>query len=69
MTEEELELVERRDTTYLQTFWNDNLANEDEAEMMIYESDSKYVRGWSDRRTFVIKNSSEKSLTNNCSLQ
>ena len=58
LTEEELELVERRDTSYLQTFWTSN-PDVDETEMMLSESDSKYVRGVSERKTFVIENSSE----------
>ena len=60
LTEEELELVERRDTSYLQTFNLGNYADVDKTEMMLSESDSKYVRGYSRRRTFVIKNLSEK---------
>ena len=61
LTEEELELVERRDTSYLQTFALRNDADVDETEMMLSESDSKYVRGNCWRRTFVIENSSETS--------
>ena len=68
LTEKELELVERRDTNYLQTFrWS--FPDVDETEMMLSDSDSKYLRGYSFRRTFVIKNSSQKSLQNNCSIQ
>ena len=47
LTEEELELVERRDTSYLQTFYRGSDADVDENEMMLSESDSKYVRGFS----------------------
>ena len=54
LTEEELELVERKDKSYLQTFFYDDEADVDETEMMLSESDSKYVRGESFRRTFVI---------------
>ena len=55
LTEEDLELVERRDTSYLQTFsWSN--PDVDETEMMLSESDSKYVHGSSWRRTFVMKN-------------
>ena len=64
LTEEELELVERRDRSYLQTFFvgaDGKNPDVDETEMMLSESDSKYVRGWSERKTFVIKNLSEKS--------
>ena len=60
LTEEELELVERRDTSYLKTFKLPN-PDVDETEMMLSESDSKYVRGESYRRTVCIKNSSQMS--------
>ena len=60
LTENELELAARRDTSYLQSFseWNPDV---NETEMMLSESDSKYVRGLSVRRTFVIENSFEAS--------
>ena len=61
LTEEELELIERRDTSYLRTFYHENQADVKEAEMMLSESDSKYVKGESLRRTFVIENLSEES--------
>ena len=54
LTKEDLELIERRDTSYLRTFSWGNNADVDEAEMMLSESDSKYVRGLSWRHTFVI---------------
>ena len=61
LTEEELELVERRDTSYLQTFsWEDD-ADVDETEMMLSESDSKYVDVLCTRKTYVIENSSKTS--------
>ena len=60
LTEEELELVEGRDTSYLQTFGYSN-PDVDKTEMMLSESDSKYVQEWCYRKTFVIKNLSEKS--------
>ena len=63
LTEEELELVERRDTSYFQTFtdwvFDEENPDVDETEMMLSESDSKYVYGLSTRRTFVIENSPE----------
>ena len=58
LTEEELELVEKRDRRYLQTFDFSN-PDVDETEMMLSESDSKYVLGESYRKTFVIETSSE----------
>ena len=67
MTEEELELVERRDTSYLKTFIDGFYGNNpdvDETQMMLSESDSKYIEGWSRRRTFVIETSSENSSEN-----
>ena len=58
LTEEELNLIERRDTSYLHTFrWI--FPDVDETEMMLSESNSKYVNGWSVRRTFVIENPSK----------
>ena len=68
LTEEELKLVERRDTSYLETFGLSN-PDVDETEMMLSESDSKYVHGDSYRKTFVIENSSNKPLKNKCTLQ
>ena len=55
-------MVERRDTSYLQTFGAyryERNPDVDETEMMLSESDSKYVRGWSNRKTFFIENSSK----------
>ena len=60
LTEEQLELVERRDTNYFKTFAWANL-DVSQTQMMLSESDTKYVRGWSWRRTFVIENLSETS--------
>ena len=64
LTKEELKLVEGRDTSYLHTFYNGaprrhgglgKNPDVDEIEMMLSESDSKYVEGESQRRTFVIE--------------
>ena len=80
LTEEELELIERRDTSYI-NFFQALHPDVDENEMMLSESNSKYVQGWSRRRTFVIENLSETPAENlseeqsclknfcNCSLQ
>ena len=70
LTEEELELVERRDTSYLHTLWYSNPDGQ-EAEMMLSESDSKYVYGLSTRRTTVLYNKYKNNckFKNNCSLQ
>ena len=56
LTEEELELVERGDTSYLRTL--------DETGMMLSESDSQYVLGRSRRKTFGIENSSQMLAEN-----
>ena len=74
LTKEELAWVERKKYSYLVTFWSmtnplDRNPDVDETEMMLSESDSKYIYAWSNRRTFVIENLSEKSLKNDCSLQ
>ena len=68
LTEEELELVERRDASYLQTL-RSNDPDVDETEMMLSESDSKYVEAWYFRKTIVIENSSKDYLKKTCSLQ
>ena len=67
LTKEELELVERRDTSYFETFNNGLIFNPDvnEAEMKLSESNSKFVNGICYRKTFTIKNS---FLQNYCSL-
>ena len=63
LTEEEMELVEQKDTNYLQTF---NVLNPDvpEAEMLVSESDSKFLNGVGQRRTFTIENPSENCSDN-----
>ena len=58
LTKEEMKLVERNDTNYLETFSSSN-PDVKEAEMKLSESDSKFVRGYGDRRTITIENSSE----------
>ena len=63
LTEEELELVERRNTSYLRTFFSGNPAV-DETGTMLSESDSKYVLGRSRRKTFGIENSSQMLAEN-----
>ena len=68
LAEEEVEFVERKDTSYLQTF-RSIYPDVDETEMMLSKSYSKYVNNRSRRRTLVIENSSNKSLKNKCSLQ
>ena len=69
LTREELGLVERKDEDFMKTFGEGMDADVDKAEMMLSESDSKFVRGWGRRETFTIENSlaeelSEESLEN-----
>ena len=69
LTKPELKLVEKRDTSYFQTFAASN-PDVDEKQMMLSESDSKYVNGLSWRSTFLIENfSKKKSSKNKCFLQ
>ena len=63
LTEAELELVKRKDTSYLQTLYLPD-PDVDETDMMRSESDSKYVYGVSGRKTTVIENSSANSVGN-----
>ena len=57
LTKKELELVEIKDASYLETFvWSN--PDVSEAEMKLSESDSKFVRGWCSRTTFTIENPS-----------
>ena len=55
LTEEELQLVEREEPNYLKTFTHP-YPDVDEGEMMLSDSDSKFVRGHGWRRTFTIEN-------------
>ena len=68
LTQEELELVARRDRCYLETFFVTD-PDVQEADMKLSESDSKFVRGECCRRTFKIENSSLRNISNCCSLQ
>ena len=62
LTEEELEAVERKDPTYLETFELAGNADVSEAQMKLSESDSKFVEAFGMRRTFTINNPSRCSL-------
>ena len=56
LTKEELDLVERKDEDFMQTFnWNMD-ADVNKAEMMLSESYSKYIRGFCTRNTLTIEN-------------
>ena len=57
LTKAELKLIERKDSCYLQTF-NTPFPDVDKAEMMLSESNSKFVQGVSTRTTFTFINQS-----------
>ena len=63
LTREELGLVERKDEDFMKTFGDGMYADVDKAEMMLSESDSKFVRGFGERKTFTIKNPLPKKRT------
>ena len=63
LTKEELDLVERKDEDFMNTFGLGMNADVDKAEMMLSESDSKFVWGWGQRKTFTIKNRLPKKRT------
>ena len=68
LMKEQIELIERKDITYLQNF-SSSYPDVTEAEMKLSESDSKFVRGWGYRKTFTIKNSFSQEISNFCNLQ
>ena len=72
LTEEEMELVERKDTSYFETYIEGayGAKNPDvkAAEIKLSESDSKFARGYGVRKTFTIENPSSPSICNFCSL-
>ena len=69
LTEEEMELVERKDRNYFETFLHVKHADVKEAEMKLSESDSKYVYGMGYRQTFTIENKFSQNTSNFCNLQ
>ena len=68
LTEKEMELVERKDSTYLQTFQRSWKIDVGEAEMKLSKSDSKFLQGVGRRRTFTMEILSENIL-NRCYFQ
>ena len=56
LTKKELELVETKDFSFMNTFWDVD-ADVDEDAMKASESDSKFVNAFGERRTFIIENS------------
>lgn len=55
LTSEEKELVQKKDSNYLETFSSLNPSIDDD-EMKSSESKSMYVRGWCTRDTYIIEN-------------
>ena len=54
LTEEQLELTEKKDPSYFKSFsWSN--PDVDKSQMKLSESDSKFVQGFSWRKTFTIK--------------
>ena len=69
LTEEEMELVERKDQSYLASFrfmYPELIKN---GYKKLPGSDSNFVEGWGWRRTFTIENKSLQNNTNCCNLQ
>ena len=62
LTKEEHDFVERKDEDFMHSFDFKN-ADVDKAEMMLSESDSKFVYGYGCRKTFPIKNPLPKKRT------
>ena len=58
LTKEELEMVEKKDENFMETFFGlPEIVDVDEEEMKASESDSKYVYGQGRRTTITIENS------------
>ena len=58
LTEKELELVEKSDLGYLKTFMvSGRKVDVEKAEMNLSKSDSKFVKSFALRETFIIKTS------------
>ena len=55
LTDDEKELVEEKDPKFFATFVRSKNPDVSEAEMKLSESDSKFVKGWCRRKTFIIK--------------
>ena len=69
LTKEELKLVELKDHNFMQTFQDGMNADVNKAEMMLSESNSKFVRGHYRRFTFTIENESNVKASDCCILQ
>ena len=68
LTEKEMKLVERKNTTFLQTFYFSH-PDVEAVKKNLPESDSKFVEGLGWRTTFTIDNLSSSKNSNCCSLQ
>ena len=55
LTDDEKKLVEEKDPKFFATFVRSKNPDVSEAEMKLSESDSKFVKGWCRRKTFIIK--------------
>ena len=63
LTKTELDLVERKDSDFIKTFSLERYADVPKAEMLLSESDAKFVLGLGKRETFTIENSLPKNHT------
>ena len=61
LTEQELKLVQRKDTSSFESFMEPN-PDAREADMIVSEWDSKFLNGCRDRKTFTIENSSSQNM-------
>ena len=68
-SEEELELVEGEDLIYMSSFVEGELADVDEAEMVLSESDSKYLHVCCTRITYTIENSLKREASSSFSCE
>ena len=69
LSEDEMELLERKDEKFMKTFSMKMNADVAEAEMKASESNSKYVFALGHRTSFTIKNSTKIQFSSCCSLQ
>ena len=67
LTEEELDLVERKDGNFMKTF-SVIPVDVDKAEIDASESNSKFLRGYCWRNTFELENSSPQNVFTCCFL-
>ena len=63
LTTEEMDLVERKDEDFMETFHLRTNSDVDKAEMLLSESNSKFVYGPGWRKTFVFENALPENRT------